>query len=174
MLIRPMSPEDLPALRLLYEKSWRWAYRDLIPQSFLDGVPKEAWAGGVTKEGRQNLVLEEAGALLGTVSFCPSRWWKYPDYGEIVALYLLPEHTGQGWGRLLLGRAVAALGDQGLEKVLLWVLKDNRRARAFYEKYGFVPKGDYQESTYDGQAVGEVLYTYGDEPPGAGLYRRLW
>lgn len=50
-----------------------------------------------------------------------------PDWGEIVSIYLLPEHFGKGYGSVLLKHA-------GYEDAYLWVWKDNKPARLFYEK----------------------------------------
>ena len=81
-----------------------------------------------------NLVLIEHGSLIGTASFCKSRWEKYSEYGEIVSIYFLPDYIGKGYGRLLLNKCIKELKQCGFSKVLLWVLEDNHRARKFYEK----------------------------------------
>ncbi|NUL25824.1 hypothetical protein HRW17_26205, partial [Streptomyces lunaelactis] len=42
--------------------------------------------------------------------------------------------------------------------MLLWVLKENDRARRFYEKAGFAPDGAEEPFEVDGVAVPEVRY----------------
>ncbi|NUK37491.1 GNAT family N-acetyltransferase, partial [Streptomyces lunaelactis] len=54
----------------------------------------------------------------------------------------------------LTGRAVA----DGFAGMLLWVLKENDRARRFYEKAGFAPDGAEEPFEVDGVAVPEVRY----------------
>ncbi len=49
-----------------------------------------------------NLVLIENGLVVGTASFCKSRWEKYIDFGEIVSIYFLPDYIGKGYGGHLL------------------------------------------------------------------------
>jgi hypothetical protein len=40
-----------------------------------------------------------------------------------------------------MGSVLAALGEAGYVRVVLWVLADNARARRFYDKAGFAPDG---------------------------------
>ena len=60
--------------------------------------------------------------------------------GEIIALYVLKDYYGKGVSKQLMDAAFVAL-DQ-FSEIYLWVLKDNKRAIAFYQKMGF---------TFDGQ-----------------------
>ena len=60
--------------------------------------------------------------------------------GEIIALYVLKDYYGKGVGKQLMHAAFAALDH--FSEIYLWVLKDNKRAIAFYQKMGF---------TFDGQ-----------------------
>lgn len=39
-------------------------------------------------------------------------------------------------------RALADIAALGKRRVFLWVFQENRRARRFYEKYGFAPGGE--------------------------------
>lgn len=159
MEIRPLRETDsrLEVSRI-YEESWKFAYQGIIPQSYLDGIPTGLWAANLDQGGRWSLVLEEGGRLIGTSSAGPSRWRGYPDFGEVVSLYLLPERMGRGYGGPLLEAAVKTLAEQGFRDVLLWVLEENRRARRFYEKYGFRPAGDVMEQEIGGSRLREVLY----------------
>ena len=60
----------------------------------------------------------------------------YSGFGEVVSLYLLPAYYRKGYGRELLESVRDALLEH-YEGVYLWVLRENARARAFYEKLGF-------------------------------------
>ncbi len=66
------------------------------------GSDIEAWAGGLTPESYRDplatrvvLVAEENGAVVGFGQL-------KPDTGQVEAVYVLPGHTGQGVGGLLL------------------------------------------------------------------------
>lgn len=146
------------AVSRVYEESWKFAYQGIVPQSYLDSIPAGFWASGLEQAGRHTLVLTEAGEPVGTASFGPSRWPDFPDFGEIVSLYLLPEYMGKGYGGPLLEAAAQALADRGFREILLWVLEENHRARRFYEKAGFRFDGARMEQDIGGKTLGELLY----------------
>ena len=77
--------------------------------------------------------------------------------GEIFALYVLKDYYGKGVGRQLIQAAFAVL--DGYQEILLWVLEDNKRAIAFYEKMGFVFDGE-EKSVDLGKAVKEKRMIY--------------
>ena len=157
MEIRPLrETDDRLAVSRIYEESWKSAYRGVIPQAYLDAIPVGRWAANRDQAGRRSLVLEEE--MIGVACVGPSRWPDYPDYGEIVSLYLLPAYTGRGYGRALLAAAVEALADRGYGDALLWVLEENRRARRFYERAGFRFSGEFMDDEIGGKPLREVLY----------------
>lgn len=159
MEIRPLrETDDRLAVSRIYEESWKFAYRGILPQAYLDAIPAGRWAANRDQEGRRSLVLEEAGRLIGTACTGPSRWPDYPDFGEIISLYLLPESMGRGYGKALLAAAVEALADRGFRDVLLWALEENHRARRFYERAGFTLAGDVMVHEIGGKPLREVLY----------------
>ncbi len=159
MEIRYINQNDNPLeISNIYESSWKYAYKDIIPQEYLDSIPTGRWANSINKVGMNNLILIENGMIIGTASFCKSRWEKYNDYGEIVSIYFLPDYIGKGYGRLLLNKCIDELKQCGFSKVLLWVLEDNHRARKFYEKSGFICSEIFMNDNIGGKDVREVLY----------------
>ena len=152
--------DDLLEISNIYEHSWKFAYKDIIPQNYFDNIPKGCWANGIAKEGMTNLVLIKNGIAIGTASFCKSRWKEYNDYGEIVSIYFLPDYMGKGYGNHLLQKCIEDLKTLSYDKILLWVLEDNLRARKFYEKSGFVCSYVYLNDNIGGKKLREVMYTY--------------
>lgn len=60
MKIRYITPEDrLEEISNVYEKSWRYAYQNIIPQSYLDSIPAGSWADNINRDGRKNIVMVE-------------------------------------------------------------------------------------------------------------------
>lgn len=57
---------------------------------------------------------------------------------EITDFYVEPFFVGQGIGTLLVEYLISQVREKGFQKILLWVIKDNVRARKFYEKNGFI------------------------------------
>lgn len=112
----------------------------------------------MNRPGLNNLVMTDGGKIIGTSCYCRSRWEKFPDSGEVVSLYLLPEYTGKGLGRQLLERAVSELKTLGYSEIILWVLEENTNARGFYEKLGFVPTDERMYSEIGGKQLCEIMY----------------
>lgn len=159
MEIRYINKDDnLLEISKILECSWKYAYKNIIPQSYLNSIPAGQWANSIHKPGMHSLVLIESGRMIGAASFCKSRREKYSDYGEIVSIYFLPDFIGKGYGRLLLNKCIEELKKCGFGKILLWVLEDNHRARKFYEKNGFLCSGVSLEDTIGGKHVREILY----------------
>ncbi len=94
------------------------------------------------------------GGVVGYASYGPetdvlSAPWPHPRTpggeqgrtGELYALYVRPAWWSTGTGRALMERVLARTAAAGYESVVLWVLRDNLRARRFYERAGFAPDG---------------------------------
>ena len=150
--------DDRCAISRVYEKSWKFAYKGMIPQDYLDSIPEGRWVKTVDSPGWNTLVMLEGKQIIGTSSYCASRFDDWKDYGEIISIYFLPEYMGKGYGRSLLQAAVDKLAEMGCRDVLLWVLAENKRARRFYEKAGFSPSGAYLDDRISGKLVREIQY----------------
>ena len=150
--------DDRLAVSYIYEESWRYAYQGIVPQAYLDSIPTGYWAAHLDASGRQSLVMIDEGRFIGTASYGPSRFDQWPDDGELISIYLLPDYMGQGYGRALLAAVVAELTALGYEDIFLWVLEDNHRARRFYEQAGFAVTEHVLEDTIGGKVLREVQY----------------
>ncbi|TGN76442.1 GNAT family N-acetyltransferase [Streptomyces bauhiniae] len=158
LTIRPMALSDCDRVAEIRVTGWRHAYRGLMPQADLDGLSAEADAerrrAHFTRpdDPTTHLVAERAGQVVGWASVGPYRdgETRTPD-AELYALYADPAHIGTGIGRTLLTEALAR--STAHPRILLWVLRDNTRARSFYERAGFRPDG-----AEDGTSVPEVRY----------------
>lgn len=159
--IRPLLPEDdRLAVGKIYAESWKYAYKGIVPQSFLDGISEEDCGRNLDREGIFCLVAVEDGKLVGTSSYCKSRFKEYADFGEIISIYFLPEYIGKGYGKKLLAAAVKSLSEMGFRDVFLWVLEENHGARTFYERCGFFPGGEKMTSEIGGKVLTELQYCY--------------
>lgn len=154
--------DDRLAISKVYEESWKYAYKGIVPQDYLDSIPEGQWASHIEQTGRKNLVMVQDGMIIGTSGFGKSRMEEMNDFGEIISLYLLPEYMGKGYGRLLLQAAFSELKRMGFDKVFLWVLEQNQNARHFYEKCGFVQTERWLFSDIGGKELKEVQYCYRD------------
>ena len=144
----------------IYEQSWKYAYKGIIPQDYLDSIPKGQWCKAFDNPERYTLVMLNDDKIIGTSSYCKSRFDDYKDWGEIISIYFLPEYMGKGYGKCLLERAVEELKTMGFKTVFLWVLEDNHTARHFYEKCEFKNSGNYKEDIIGSKLLRELQYVY--------------
>ena len=77
--------------------------------------------------------------------------------GELYAVYLLESAQRRGYGRELVRAVVGGLREMGLEDMIIWVLRDNRPARDFYERLGGVYVRT-QPITFGSVTLEEVSY----------------
>lgn len=140
------------------KKVGKYAYRGIIPQGYLDRIPKGQWASHIEQADRKNLVAVRDGIIMGTSGFGKPRMAEMHGFGEIVSLYFLPEYVGKGYGRLLLQAVVGELNKMGYDRAYLWVLEENRNARHYYEKCGFVQTERSLASKIGGKELREVQY----------------
>ncbi len=161
MIIRKMNQNDShEEISNIYEQSWKYAYKDIIPQAYLDSIPKGQWGGTFDNPECYTLIMLDDVKIIGTSTYCKSRFEDYKDWGEIVSIYFLPEYMGKGYGKDLLEQAVKELKTMGFQTVFLQVLEDNHRARHFYEKCGFKYGGKYYDDTIGGKQLRELQYVY--------------
>ncbi|MFJ3616860.1 GNAT family N-acetyltransferase [Streptomyces iakyrus] len=145
---------------------WRSAYRGLVPQSYLDRLSVEEDAERRRTYLAQgdgsivNLVAEDTGGeIVGWACHGPYREGEVrTEDAELYAIYVHPDRKGRGVGRALLAESVARCSAAGHGRLLLWVLKENDRARRFYERAGFRADGAEEPFEVDGVTVPEVRY----------------
>jgi len=148
--LRPGVGSDAEAIAELTVRSWRFAYRGVLPQAVLEGMTVGSrvsrWrARLVEPDARWRVVVaEEAGEVCGFASFGAGR--AHPlrpsveDVGEILAFYLDPSRFGSGLADTLAEYAEGWLGAR-FEGSILWVLEGNDRARHFYTRRGWLADG---------------------------------
>lgn len=161
MEIRYITPADnRMSISRVYEESWKFAYKNIIPQDYLESIPEGQWVTNLDDPAWKTLVCIEDSMIVGTSSFCGSRLQHFDGWGEVISIYLLPDHMGKGYGKRLMKSVIAELKKLGYEDVFLWVLEENERARRFYENFGFVPTDDFLDDNIGGRDLREVRYIY--------------
>jgi ribosomal protein S18 acetylase RimI-like enzyme len=147
--LRDARRGDELAVAEVHVRSWREAYRELMPAKFLEALDPRDRAGRYEfdgGDGAPTTVVAVAGEpVLGFVTFGPSRDEDAVGMGEIYALYVDPERHEGGVGRLLMAHARSRLREAGFDAAVLWVLQGNDRAASFYEREGWEPDGAERE-----------------------------
>ncbi len=141
--IREGEPEDADACARVIVDTWRVAYAGIVPSevlaqlSYAEHANSYRRSGADRTSGRFTLVAEnDVGEVVGLTWAGPAWESEAVHTAEIRMLYVLPEHQHQGLGRALLRAAVQRLQEAAHAALLIWVFKDNRPARAFYEALG--------------------------------------
>jgi GNAT superfamily N-acetyltransferase len=128
MNLRPATSADTPFLKELHER----AYREVIVRQFgyWDDAAQDYWFRKGLAEATFS-VVEENGEPVGAIALQES-----PECLYLAELQILPEWQGRGLGtallRMQLGRA------QQLHKPIGLRVLEASRARALYERHGFV------------------------------------
>lgn len=156
-LVRWAALEDAPDLADVHVASWQKAYAGIFPETFLDGLDREArsrWWRRHIAEGARVLV-SESDRVVGFCSLGPS---DDEGWGEIFAIYVHPDHWDEGHGYRLLEAGETALRELDHQRALLWVLETNERGRRFYERQGWVAGKPVRLEEIGGVQVTELRY----------------
>lgn len=141
-IVRPAEPGDAPALAEIQIASYRSAYADIFPQSYLDHFSLEEqtadWRELISAGERAGILLvaeDESGAVAGYALARPAS--ALPTYdSELVSLHVRRSCQGQGFGKALIFDAARRLQQAGCASMMLWVLEQNSPSRRLYEHLG--------------------------------------
>ena len=142
--IRRADASDAAAIAEVHIQSWIDAYSDILrPEDFEKRTLAERTRHWTETLANPDVVVslgEMGGSPVGFVAVGPaSEEDSQGDArtGEVAALYLVREAWGAGLGRKMLAVGTDCLVRKGSASAVLWVLRDNERARRFYEKQGW-------------------------------------
>ena len=111
------SSDSREEISNVYEQSWKFAYKGIIPQDYLDSIPNGQWCGALDNPDRYTLIMLDGDKIIGTSSYCKSRFEDFKDWGEIISIYFLPEYMGRSYGRDLFEQAVRELKALGFKQI---------------------------------------------------------
>ncbi|MBQ7850562.1 MAG: GNAT family N-acetyltransferase [Clostridia bacterium] len=162
LTFRDAAAEDAGLISRINAASWRTCYRGLISDDYLSRLPDEYWTPSVRAwlgSGQMSgTIALRDGVPVGAVLFGRGRDERYGSYGEVVSLYVLPDHTRSGVGSLLLTEALRSLKEDGYDRFYLWAIDGNAPADKFYRKHGFRRTEDRVPYRIGGQDVTDICY----------------
>jgi ribosomal protein S18 acetylase RimI-like enzyme len=161
--IRAATADDADAIADINVRSWRHAYRGIIPDSCLAALDKTAIAShvrDVALGGSATILVAASPEVRGFSWMSRSRDDDAPpETAEIIAIYVDPQYERRGIGRALAFASCNVARSQGFTHIGVWVLHDNASARAFYEALEFAPDGTSKTtSRWGGVPIREVRY----------------
>jgi GNAT superfamily N-acetyltransferase len=135
-----------------------------MPDAFLDQLCEvdqtDSWRRNLLKHGvsgRKRVLVAVGGAgVIGFVRVGPAA--EASEIGLVYLLYVLPQYWGCRVGQTLMRAAIGELHKLGMREAVLWVLRDNQRARQFYDRLGWRPNGQTHSAAYGGVQLEALCY----------------
>ena len=170
-LVRGAAATDATAIGEVHAEAWRVAYADVFPPEALAVAVAQRRHTGTTltarlvadheprlKDGSTLLVVVVGGRVVG-FAHCGSGPATTPPESEVHACYVHPEFWGTGAAQVLWTETLATLPPASVAPRVLWTLAQAGRARAFYERRGWVSTGRRRDHDFGtGHVVPVVEY----------------
>ncbi len=164
-MVRDATAEDAEAIASVHAAAWRDTYVGMLPEALIANFGYERvlprWRERLPATPPQSILVWSE-PVAGYAYSGPSRDGDPAHAGEVYAIYLTAERRGQGGGRALLAASAARLAAAGLASMVVWVLRDNHPARAFYERLGGRYVGARPLLWAGAEAAVEVAYGWAD------------
>jgi GNAT superfamily N-acetyltransferase len=149
--IRPPRPDEWEAaceLRLRALRDTPLAYLETLEQAL--ARTDDEWRERIALSDAKHVVVAIAddGRWVGSMTVLA-----HADPPTLVAVFVDPSARGDGTATRLLEAAIAWVRERGRTRLRLQVGGFNDRARAFYERMGFVATGDVE--VFPGHEVDE-------------------
>ena len=170
--IRIAALDDAHALAVMHIASWHETYTGLLPDKMLSALSVEsrtaAWAKIMQEPVREPAterstviyLAEHQGTIIGFGSSGAQRTESLKEKGydgEISGIYVLREFQKRKIGTHLFRAMCSNLIRRGFSAAALWVLRDNLRARHFYEHFAGKVLTE-REDVRDGNVLVELAY----------------
>ena len=163
--VRPAVVRDAAGIAIVRAYTWATAYHGLMPDSVLksriESVPSAA--------GRMKSLIESGAfsyavavadhTVIGFVSWGKSRDERYPDDGEIGALYVLKGYSGCGAGKALFTCAADDLKKNGYDTMIVNCLEGNPSI-GFYRYMGGEVVGQRKDEIAGGHIITENVLRF--------------
>lgn len=143
--IRPAGEGDLEQLNELYNHYIRETPITFDIEPF-SRAQRRAWFSHYGTVGRHRLLVAvDDGTVLGYASSGTYRTKQAYETSVETSIYLRPDATGRGVGRLLYGELFVLLGGEDVHRALAGITLPNPASEALHERMGFRPVGRFTE-----------------------------
>ncbi|MGH3862853.1 N-acetyltransferase family protein [Actinokineospora sp.] len=151
--LREAARTDAHGIATVLVRSWRVAYRGLLPDDVLAGLSiperEQFWSDALTARPPRThaVVATIEDNIVGFAATGPPLVpadQDDPTLGDLYALYLSPDVWRRGIGARLHAAALDGLRSCGFTHAGLWVLDTNDRALGFYLHHGWTDTGRSQ------------------------------
>lgn len=164
---REANKADAERIAALHATSWRFAYRGMLSDKYLDGdlvgERTRLWIERLAASNPlQRVVLAEIGDRLA--GFACAFGSEDPQLGTLLDnLHVRQEFQHQGVGTGLMNEIVSRVrAEFPGEGLFLWVLESNKQARRFYEDLGAIRVAEEIWHSPDGGWLPSLCYAWHD------------
>ena len=141
IIIRRLDFNKIHEASSTLAKCWKSAYAGLVSDEYLSSLKNTHWVDFLekNKDGKiaECIVAEKNDKIVGVSIFGNSITEKFPDDGEIISLYVIPELIGQNIGHMLFEEAQQAIKKRGYRNCITCTFAENIRAVRFYKSHGY-------------------------------------
>ena len=142
------SGEDILNIGELYAANHRRTYRNLLPDSYTNGLTAEygvrKWTDFLNAEGTRVWVACEEGHFLGFAAGTQDR--ELENVWYLDSLHVDPEARGRGVGTALIRTMGRYAQENGYSGMSICIVKGNDRAGDLYRKLGAAHWKDFEDS----------------------------
>ncbi len=158
--LRRVKQGDENSLAYIQTESWKAAFAQILDKETLKKCTNIEKATAMYK----TLLDENKGngyiLSVNGKPHCIAYWDAIRDVNlnekaELICIHSLPDNWQKGYGSKMMDKVISDIKKAGYLEVVLWVFKDNTRARAFYEAKGFI-NTNISRSAFKSE---EVLYS---------------
>ena len=158
-IIRKVKITDAHDITRVVTISWNEAYKGIVPDEELEKLKhneKEREEKFINNYNGNMIVLEIDNKVVGFANYGKAHDEVYPNAGEIIALYLIKKYQKNGFGRMLVNKAIEELKKMGYNKMIIACLKGNP-TNEFYKHIGgvYLKDGIYKRLNLE-----ENIYLY--------------
>ena len=148
-----ITMHDLDTAVAIHCEAWRDAYIGFMDGDYIsrkNGTRREKWAAILADNpAGKHFLIRDRGIPVGMISMDLPREDAEPHTYEVFGLYILPLHMRKGYGTAAFALAEERIRQMGYQRISLWILEPNERAKQFWEKLGFVRTDRVKTSYYD-------------------------
>lgn len=134
LTLRAARPEDAGRIAEIWQLGWRDGHLGFVPQELVDVRTEASFRTRASERIPDTTVATVDGVVAGFVMVVDD---------EVEQVYVSSAYRGSGVAAALIGEAERQVGANGHRKAWLAVVAGNARARAFYERAGWVDEGPF-------------------------------
>ncbi len=147
--------------------AWEQSYKGIVDDEYIRFINTEEEIKKLTEKLKSKLgndrnisfLLRVDGKPVGILSVRESKYDKYPNCGELGAIYLLDEVKGKGFGKILFQKTIEVLKKWGYKKMINGCFEGNP-SNEFYKHMGGKLVETKPLKLPNGQVINENFYYY--------------